>query len=333
VAEKKPEKKIGCGCIGCAIPLATFILLLVVIVPVSIFGVINGAFGKHLIDPPRVELPASPIFHIGSGQPVMLLGGQIYPFPITNTMITTWITVLILILIAVLVTRKSKLIPGRLQGLVESVIEWMYNFCKDVAGAENGRRFFPFVTTIFLFVLVNALMNLIPGFGTIMYHAAEGDVPLLRGANTDINTALALAILAFLFIEFWGFKNHKFGYLKKFFNFSRTFKGWGQVFTGKVKSGFGNILFGAIDIFVGILELFSELIRIVSFTFRLFVNMTGGEILIMILFFLLGFGGFGFIQLGYAFEMLVGVVQALIFSGLTLVFATMAAETHEEEGH
>jgi F-type H+-transporting ATPase subunit a len=176
-------------------------------------------------------------------------------------------------------------------------------------------------------------MNLIPGFGTIMYHAAEGDVPLLRGANTDINTALALAILAFLFIEFWGFKNHKFGYLKKFFNFSRTFKGWGQVFTGKVKSGFGNILFGAIDIFVGILELFSELIRIVSFTFRLFGNMTGGEILILILFFLLGFGGFGFIQLGYAFEMLVGVVQALIFSGLTLVFATMAAETHEEEGH
>ena len=316
MTEPKPVKKIGCGLIGCSIPLLTFIILLVVIVPTSIFGVISGAFGKKLIPPPTVDLPASVIFHIG-------------PLPVTNTIITSWITVLILVLIALLVTRKSKLIPGRLQGLVEAVIEWMYNFCKDVAGEKNGRKFFPFVTTIFQFVLVNALMNLIPGFGSITYH----DVPLLRGANTDINTALALAILAFIFIEFWGFKNHKFGYLKKFFNFGRTFKGWGQIFTGKIKSGLGNVLFGAIDIFVGILEFFSELIRIVSFTFRLFGNMTGGEILILILFFLLGFAGFGLIPLGYAFETLVGVVQALIFSGLTLVFATMAAETHEEEGH
>jgi F-type H+-transporting ATPase subunit a len=88
---------------------------------------------------------------------------------------------------------------------------------------------------------------------------------------------------------------------------------------------------GFIDTFVGFLEFFSEIIRIVSFTFRLFGNMTGGEILILILFFLLGFAGLGFIQIGYLFEVLVGVVQALIFSGLTLVFATMAAEKHQGE--
>jgi F-type H+-transporting ATPase subunit a len=214
---------------------------------------------------------------------------------------------------------------------MEMIIEWMFNFCKDVAGEENGRRFFPFVTTIFLFVLLNALLNLIPGFGSITVNTPDGVVPLLRGANTDINTALAIAILAFIFIEFWGFKNHKFGYLKKFFNFTRAGKGWGQVFTGKIGKGIGNILMGAIDTFVGFLEFFSEIIRIVSFTFRLFGNMTGGEILILILFFLLGFAGFGAIQLGYAFEILVGVVQALIFSGLTLVFASMAAEKHEED--
>ena len=97
------------------------------------------------------------------------------------------------------------------------------------------------------------------------------------------------------------------------------------------RKGLGNIFMGAIDTFVGFLEFFSEIIRIVSFTFRLFGNMTGGEILILILFFLLGFAGFGFIQIGYLFEVLVGVVQALIFSGLTLVFATMAAEKHEGE--
>jgi F-type H+-transporting ATPase subunit a len=311
VAEQKPGKKIGCGLFGCAIPLVTFIILLVAIIPASIFGIISGAFGKIIIPPPTVELRASTIFHIG-------------PMPVTNTLITSWITMAILILIALLVTRKAKLIPGRLQGAVEAIIEWMFNFCKDVAGEKNGRRFFPFVTTIFLFVLVNALMNLIPGFGS---------TPWLRGANTDINTALALALLSFIFIEFWGFKNHKFGYLKKFFNFSRGLKGWGQVFTGKIGKGIGNIAMGAIDTFVGFLEFFSEIIRIVSFTFRLFGNMTGGEILILILFFLLGFAGFGLIQVGYIFEMLVGVVQALIFSGLTLVFATMAADSHEEEGH
>ena len=318
MAEQKPGKKIGCGLIGCSIPLVTFIILLVVIVPTSIFGIISGAFGKKLIPAPTVELPASTIFHLG-------------PLPVTNTILTSWITVAILVLIALFVTRRSKLIPGRLQGAVEAIIEWMYNFCKDVAGPENGRRFFPFVTTIFLFVLLNALLNLIPGFGSITFTNAEGTFPLLRGANTDINTALGIALLAFIFIEFWGFKNNKFGYLKKFFNFSRGLKGWGQLFTGKFKSSIGNIMMGAIDTFVGFLEFFSELIRIVSFTFRLFGNMTGGEILILILFFLLGFAGLGFIQLGYVFEMLVGVVQALIFSGLTLVFATMAAEKHEGE--
>lgn len=318
MAEQKPGKKIGCGLLGCAIPLTTFIILLVVIIPTSIFGIIKGAFVGKAIPAPTVELPSSTIFNIG-------------PFPVTNTIITSWIAIIILALIGILVTRRSKLIPTRIQSIMEMIIEWMFNFCKDVAGEENGRRFFPFVTTIFLFVLLNALLNLVPGFGSITVNTPDGVVPLLRGANTDINTAGAIAILAFIFIEFWGFKNHKFGYLKKFFNFSRAGKGWGQVFTGKIGKGLGNIGMGAIDTFVGFLEFFSEMIRIVSFTFRLFGNMTGGEILILILFFLLGFAGFGAIQLGYAFEILVGVVQALIFSGLTLVFASMAAEKHEED--
>ncbi len=314
------NKKVGCGCIGCSIPLLTFIILLVVIVPVSIFGIINGAFGKQYIPAPEVKLPAEVIFHLG-------------PLPVTNTIITSWITMLVLILIAFLVTNRSKLIPGRLQGAVEAVIEWMYNFCKDVAGEKNGRKFFPIVTTIFLFVMINAFMNLVPGFSSILAKTGEGTVSLLRGANTDINTSLALALISFVCVTYWGIRANKIGFFKQFFNFGRFFRGFADLFRGKVKSGFGGIGFGIIDIFVGILELFSYLIRIVSFTFRLFGNMTGGEILILILFFLLAFAGFGAIQVGYAFEMLVGVVQALIFSGLTLVFATMATTPHEGEEH
>jgi F-type H+-transporting ATPase subunit a len=316
VAEQQPGKKIGCGLFGCAIPLVTFIILLVAIIPASIFGIISGAFGKKSIPAPTVELPAAVIFHIG-------------PLPVSNTIITSWITVLILVLIALLVTRKAKLIPGRLQGAVEAVLEWMYNFCKDVAGEKYGGKFFPIVTTIFLFVLINAFMNLVPGFGSITYHG----MPLLRGANTDINTALALAFISFCFVTYYGLKDGKFAFAKQFFNVGRFGRGIGHLFTGKFKGAFGDIGFGFIDIFVSILELLSYLIRLVSFTFRLFGNMTGGEVLILILFFLLGFAGFGLIQVGYIFEMLVGVVQALIFSGLTLVFATMAASPHGEEGH
>jgi len=316
VAEQKPGKKIGCGLFGCAIPLVTFIILLVAIIPASIFGIISGAFGKKSIPAPTVELPAAVVFHIG-------------PLPVTNTIITSWITVAVLVLIALLVTRKAKLIPGRLQAAVEAILEWMYNFCKDVAGEKYGGRFFPIVTTIFLFVLLNAFMNLIPGFTSITYHGA----PLLRGANTDINTALALALISFCFVTYYGLKDGKFGFIKQFINVGRFFRVWGHLFTGKFKGAFGDIGFGFIDIIVSFLELISYFIRIVSFTFRLFGNMTGGEILILILFFLLGFAGFGLIQVGYIFEMLVGVVQALIFSGLTLVFATMAASPHGEEGH
>jgi F-type H+-transporting ATPase subunit a len=174
-------------------------------------------------------------------------------------------------------------------------------------------------------------MNLVPGFTSITYTTSAGTSPLLRGANTDINTALALALISFCFVTYYGLKDGKLGFLKQFVNVGRFFKGLGQLFTGKFKSAFGNIGFGFIDIVVSFLEVISYFIRIVSFTFRLFGNMTGGEILILILFFLLGFAGFGLIQVGYIFEVVVGVVQALIFSGLTLVFVTMAAEKHEGE--
>lgn len=314
------NKKIGCGCLGCSIPLATFIILIVLIVPLSVYGIINGAFGNEIIHPPEVELPASVIFHIGV-------------FPVTNTILASWATTLVLVLLALLVTSRLKFIPGRVQGAIEAIIEWMYNFCKDVAGEKYGRVFFPVVTTIFLYVMVNALMNLIPGYGTIPVETHEGTVHLLRGANTDINTPLALALISFVCVTYWGIRYNVKGFLIQFFNVKRLGKGFADLFRGKIKAGLGGIGFGIIDIFVSILEALSYLIRIVSFTFRLFGNMTGGEVLILILFFLLAFAGFGAVQVGYVFEMLVGVVQALIFAGLTLVFATMAVTPHEGEEH
>jgi F-type H+-transporting ATPase subunit a len=325
VAEQKPvppkKKK---GCLGCSLPLA--IGLTVIIVAFTVIGFLSGAIGQKLfgiqfpewltVPVPVVELPAETVFHLG-------------PLPVTNTILTSWITVIVLLIISLTVTRKPKLIPSRIQSLLEFALEWIYNLCKDVAGEKNGRKFFPIVCTIFLFVLLNAWMNLIPGYGSIMVHEGGIQFPLLRGANTDINTPLALSLISFVFVTYYGVKNSKSGFFKQFLNFGRFFKGWGDVFRGKAKAGCGGIFFGLINIFVGFLELLSYFIRLLSFTFRLFGNMTGGEILVLMFLYLFSWALSGSVI--YGFELLIGAVQALIFAGLTLVFATMASTAHEEE--
>ena len=146
----------------------------------------------------------------------------------------------------------------------------------------------------------------------------EGEITrhLLRPAGTDLNMPLALAIISFVFVEFWGIRVLGFRYFGKFFRFGALLK--------------GNIFQGFIDIFVGLLELLSEFVRIISFTFRLFGNMTAGEILLLVTAFLIPFV---FSLPFYGLELLVGLIQALIFSGLTLVFVTIAVTPHGGEEH
>jgi F-type H+-transporting ATPase subunit a len=175
-------------------------------------------------------------------------------------------------------------------------------------------------------VAFNAWLSLIPGFGSITI----GDHELIRGANTDINTPLAIALVSFVFVEFYGLKTLGIKYLRKFVNVGGFFKSIGNVFKGKVKQGLTGLFSGFIDIFVGLLETLSEFIRIVSFTFRLFGNMTAGEILILVAAFLVPMA---VDWLVYGLEIFIGFIQALVFSGLTLAFVSMAVASHEEEAH
>ena len=134
-------------------------------------------------------------------------------------------------------------------------------------------------------------------------------VPLFRGAFSDVNNTLAMGIVAFFVIEFWGFQALGLGYLGKFF-------------VNPIKSPIGT--------FVGFLELLSEFIRVISFTFRLFGNIFAGEVLVLMLTFLMPFLA---VDIIYGLELFVGFIQAAVFALLTLVFATMATEHHGEEGH
>jgi F-type H+-transporting ATPase subunit a len=140
---------------------------------------------------------------------------------------------------------------------------------------------------------------------------------------------LAIALVSFVFVEYWGFRAHGFRYLKKFFSFGTLGKSLKLIFTGK-KSGFGMLFNGIIDVFIGFIEGISELIRIVSFTFRLFGNMTAGEILIGSIMFLIPWV---VTDIFYGLELFVGVIQALIFASLTLIFVVMAVAPHGGEEH
>jgi F-type H+-transporting ATPase subunit a len=312
----------------------------IVIVIGILLIVISGLFFP--VPQPEVHLSAN--YGGGSPEPFHRLG----PIYITNTLIATWLSILVLIGLFYFATRKMKLVPKGLQNFAETIIETLLNFVESVAGKENGRKFFPLIATIFLYVIMNAWMGLLPFFNVIgeahagtsdtLFYKLTGlgqysgpiiDLPLFRAANTDINVPLMLALMSFLSVEYWGITSLGLGhYLNKFFRLGGVLQGLGQLIKGRIKEAVNAILFGLINMFIGVLELLSEFVRIISFTFRLFGNMTAGEILLLMMAFLIPWV---IPVIFYGLETFIGIIQAFIFAGLTLVFATMAVTAHESE--
>ncbi|MBM3256027.1 MAG: F0F1 ATP synthase subunit A [Candidatus Moranbacteria bacterium] len=234
---------------------------------------------------------------------------KISGFAITNTLITSWLVMALLIITAYFVGRKPKMMPGKAQNLAEYVIETLLSFFEGVWGnKEKVQRFFAFLATFFIFILLCNWFGLIPGVGTVgIYEEVHGKrefLPLLRSLNSDLNATVAWAIISVITtqiagIVFLGVGKH----LGKFFNFKSP-----------------------IDFFVGILELISEVSKIISFSFRLFGNVFAGEVLLMVMMFLVPY----ILPLPFfMLEMFVGLIQALVFTTLTLVFLKMATEAHE----
>ena len=270
-------------------------VILLAVLALALVGLGLGAIGRAILPVPEVHLAPQKIFTIGG-------------FTVTNTLISAWLTTLVILLLFGLGTRRMSMVPGRLQGLLEMLVEALYGFIKGIAGEYYARRFFPILATIFVFVAFNAWMALLPIYPTVGFKAEGADhvtTHLLRSAGTDINMPLALALIAFVFIEAWGFRVHRFGYLREFFRFGNP-----------------------VQTFIGLLELISHFIRIISFTFRLFGNMLAGEIVLFMMTFLTFFVT---PIIFYGLEILVGGVQALVFMGLTLVFTVLAVAPHE--GH
>lgn len=229
--------------------------------------------------------------------------GSLFGFPITNSILMTWGVMLFLTFFSYYASRKITSVPSRIQGVAEIIVDGLYGLFKSVVGEHYVRTFFPLLATIFLFVVIANWGGLLPGVGTIGFREESEFIPLLRGATADLNTTLAIAIIAVVSIQYFGVQSLGLSYFKKFINLKDP------------------IMFG-----VGLLEIVSEFSRIISFAFRLFGNIFAGEVLLTVIAFLMPlFAPLPFLGL----ELFVGFIQALVFSMLTAVFLNMATVSHE----
>ncbi len=256
----------------------------------------------------------------------------IFGFPITNTLIGTWISIIALLLIFYFGTRRRDLIPSGMQNAVEWIVEYLLNLTEGVAGKVKARKFFPLVATFFIFILFCNLLDVFPGvdtIGTVNLEAlklahlsppttifllgqySDKLTPWIRPGTSDLNLTLAMALVSVIVTQIFGFytlgaKQH----LSKYFNFKALTHGFQ----------------GPIEFFVGLIELVTELSRILSFSFRLFGNIFAGSAVLAVFAYLLPFiSDVVFIPL----ELFVAFVQALIFALLTLVFLEIATTSHE----
>jgi len=275
----------------------------------------------------------------------------------------------------VLTARRAALVPSGFYNAFEAIIEFIYDFVTGIAGERNGRRFFPLVATLLIYIAFANWLSLTPVFNSIgmfvplhaeedRFHedalvfkeggvhlilpgadfvelaaedcaageegdscrehaieeaaskkAGEGEelgllFPYLRGINTDLMTPLSFAIVSVLVIQYWGITSLGFfRYAGKFINFSSP-----------------------ISFFVGFLETIAEVAKLISFSFRLFGNMLAGEILILVMTFLVALSS-PILVIFYGLEVFVGLIQAFVFATLTLVFAMGAVSHHGPEGH
>lgn len=250
---------------------------------------------------------------------------KVLGLPVTNSMIVTWIVAVALIVFAQVAMRNAQLVPSGAQNFWEWMVESLYEFLEGIVGSELVKKTFWFFATIFIFILFTNWFGLIPGVGTIGWgaqgeHGFEISRPLFRGGNADLNMTLAMAMVFFFLWTVWAFQaNGAKGV------FLHLFGPKGQS-TGVLK-----MLLIAIFFLVGFLEVFSILFRPVSLSFRLYGNIYAGENMLEAMA-KLGGPAFGWLLPVpfYFMELLVGIVQALVFMLLTAVF-TLLICLHDEE--
>ena len=300
-----------------------------------------GAIGWYFFPPimPHVQLAAEPVSHTIFASKWFGEEG----FTITNTLTAMILVDLVVIALVIAVQKAAKsgdLVPRGISGAFEALIEAIYNLSESTAGKWTA-DIFPYFATFFIIVLIANYMELLPGVDSIGWlakvpegahgYAAQGIlllkkaghytvVPWVRVLSTDLNFTLALALVSVTMTQVIGVKALGLPYFGKFFNIKALFT---------VKP----FWMGLIDFFVSLLEIISELAKIISFSFRLFGNLFAGSVMLFVIGFLVPIWFQSAVLLLEAF---VGVIQALVFGLLTLMFMSLATHPHggeHEEAH
>ena len=224
-------------------------------------------------------------------------------FKITNTLIDTLLIDTVLIILSVIIAKNIKIIPGIFQNSVEMVIQTFYEITESVA-QEKAKKIFPYFMSFFIFILFANWSGLLPGVNSIGFFEHGKLVPLLRSTTSDLNTTLGLALVSALATHIMSIKTVGLkDYISRYFSFN------------------------PINFFIGFLEIISEITKVVSLSFRLFGNIFAGEVVLLTVSSIFAFlFPLPFLLL----EVVVGLVQALVFSMLTMSFMAILTTPHHD---
>jgi F-type H+-transporting ATPase subunit a len=293
----------------------TRILALVIIIVLLISA---NFFTPFTVNRVFVELRPERLFDVG-------------PLMVTNTLLSSWLAVIVLAAFALFSCRHLVDTPAPLsvQNVVEIMMEAAYNLLQQFAG-PHARAFFTVSATFLLYILVANWLPLVPGFGSVgILTEREGRrvfIPLLRGPTTDLNTTTALAICSVMSsqmyaVRFEGFLEHLSHYVA--IDDLVTF---GSLIVQGKGARLGLLLHGFLDLFIGLLNVFEEITKVLSFSFRLFGNVFGGEVLLAVMAFLAPY----VVSVPFmVMELFTGFIQALIFALLSTAFFSQAVASHD----
>lgn len=255
---------------------------------------------------------------------------------ITNSLLTTWLALFLILVFALFIRVNLKKVPGKLQHVWEVIVLGAMSLCDQIThNRKITEKIFPLVFTIFIFILINNWVGLLPFVSAIgFYEMHEGQkvfVPLFRAGTADVNLTLTLSIMVVVASNLFGVIILGFW---KVFNKYINLKGLTSIFT-KFKKDKAVVITAPVGFFVGVLEILGEIAKTASLSFRLFGNVFAGEVLLASMAAIFVYvlpGPFLFL------EIFVGLIQALIFSLLATVYFTIAAQDHSDhddhhEGH
>ncbi len=282
----------------------------------------------------RIALPfeVAPIKVAAEPLPGLVIPIPGFPIQVTNSLLTTWLAMAVLVLFALWASSGLQQVPTGKQNVAEIIVESINGLVESIAGSKWAPTFFPIVATIFLLVLVSNWLDLLtPVLAAVGINENGEIVPILRSPSTDLNFTVGLALISVGLTQYFGIRAN--GFLRYLGRFIKV--GWVvdviRVLLGRRQGRIGvMIAMGLIDTFMGLIELVSELAKVLSFSFRLFGNIFAGEVVLLVIPFLVSLG-FPLIFMGL--ELFVGLIQAFIFAILTLAFMSMAVASHGGEEH